>query len=79
MLSEHFIYDGIKSADMGIYIIQTYSGFVTSPFFGGQDVTVEINRNRITPYHNSVKKRPIEFTVELSPLDEEWTPQFRKK
>ena len=78
MQSEYFIFDGIKSQDMEeMYLIRMESGLVTSPFFGGQDVEEEWVGNRITPYDYGTQLNPIEFTIQISPLDKEWTPQIR--
>lgn len=78
MQSEYFIFDGIKSSDMEeMYSVRMESGLATSPFFGGQDVEEEWVGNRITPYDYGTQLNPIEFTIQISPLDKEWTPQLR--
>lgn len=79
MQSEHFIFNGIKSADMGQYLIRTKGGAVSSPFFGGQSVQEDKMKGKLTPYHFGTELQPIEFTIEISPLDEEWTPQRRNE
>lgn len=79
MQSEHFIFDGIKSADMNQYLIRMDGGGISSPFFGGQDIQEVRMKNKITPYHFGTEKEPIEFTIQISPLDKEWTPQKRNK
>lgn len=79
MQSEHFIFNGVKSSDMDQYIVRMDSGGVQSPFFGGQDIEEEYVGSRITPYHFGTTKRPIEFTVQISPLDKEWTPQRKSE
>lgn len=78
MQSEYFIFDGIKSKDMeNMYSIRTTSGLVESPFFGGQDSEEEWIGSRITPYDYRTQLKPIEFTIQISPLEKEWTPQMR--
>lgn len=78
MQSEYFIFDGVKSQDMEeMYSVRMESGLAESPFFGGQDIEEEWVGNRITPYDYGTQLNPIEFTIQISPLDKEWTPQLR--
>lgn len=79
MQSEYFIFDGVKSIDMGIYLIRVSSGMIQSPFFGGLSIEEERAKNKIVPYHYGVSKEPIEFTILISPIEKEWTPQLRNK
>lgn len=79
MQSEYFIFDGVKSSDMGIHLIRMESGMIPSPFFGGLNIEDERVKNKIVPYHYGVSKEPIEFTIQVSPLEREWTPQLRNK
>lgn len=79
MESIHFKFNEITSASMGQYSIRINGGGVESPFFGGQEI-IELQKNdRITPFHFGTKNSPIEFTIEISPLDEEWTPERRRE
>ncbi len=79
MQSEHFIFNGIKSIDMDQYIVRIEGATTPSPFFGGQSISEEFVGDRIKPYHFKTTKDPIEFTIEISPVDEEWTPQRRNE
>lgn len=79
MQSEHFIFNGIKSADMGQYLVRMQSGGIQSPFFGGQDIREDRMKGKLTPYHFGTELNPIEFTIEISPLDDEWTPQRKNE
>lgn len=79
MQSEYFIFNGIKSIDMKQYLIRMDSGGIPSPFFGGQDIQEARMKNKIMPYHFGTEKEPIEFTIQISPLDKEWTPQMRNE
>jgi phage-related protein len=79
MESEHFIFDNINSEDMGLYIVRIESGFVETPYWGGQDILEEKIPKRDTPYFYGVDRQPIEFTIQFSLLDEEFTPQRRKE
>lgn len=77
MESIFFEFNGQKSVDMGQYLIRMNSGGVDSPFFGGQSIREEKLKNRLLPYHFGTEKNPLEFTIEISPLEEEWTPERR--
>lgn len=79
MQSEYFEFNGIKSSEKGQFLIRTDSGMVASPFFGGQSIEEEQASNKITPYHFGTKKSPLEFTIEISPLDKQWTAARRKE
>ena len=79
MQSEYFIFDGVKSSDMGISLISMDIGLISSPFFGGQSPEDEWVQGKSTAYHYGINKEPIEFTIQISPLEREWTPQLRNK
>ena len=79
MESKHFVYDGVKSKEMGIYIVRIGGGGASSPFFGGQTPKEERLAKKLTPYVYGMDYTPIEFTLTLSPLDEEWTPKKREE
>lgn len=79
MESEYFIFDNIKSTDMDVYIVRMDSGLAKSPFFGGQGIEEKQTHSRITPYHFGTQKEPIQFTIQISPVDKKWTPQLRNK
>lgn len=75
-----FIFNGVKSSDMGLYIVRVdQSGTVETPFFGGQDLNEEVNKISGESYLYGTAMQPIEFTVTVSLLEEEWTPQKRRE
>ena len=82
MQSEYFIFDGIASADMGLYIVRMNDGFVDNPFAGGKNLKIESRRNKVNPYFYGVEKSVLEFSLQLTLLDEnlqpkEWTAAER--
>lgn len=77
MESIHFIFNGIHSETMNQYLIKMDTGGIASPFFGGQQLQEQRIGSRLLPYHYGTIKEPITFTIEISPLDREWTPQRR--
>ena len=64
---------------MSQYLVHMDSGAVSSPFFGGQDIQEDRMKGKLTPYHFGTELEPIEFTIEISPLDKEWTPQLKNE
>ena len=79
MQSEHFIFNNIKSIDMDQYLIRTKGGAVSTPFFGGQSIKEDRMKGKLTPYHFGTELNPIEFTIEICPLEKEWTPQMKNE
>lgn len=85
MESMYFIFDGVKSSDMDLYIMRIeHGGFIETPYMGGLDIEEEKISKRLTPYFYGVNREPIEFTVQFVPMDrrgnlKEWTPQERYK
>lgn len=85
MESMYFIFDGVKSSDMDLYIMRIeHSGFVETPYWGETNVHEEKSRKRLTPYFYGIDREPIEFTVQFVLVDKhmqpkKWTPQERYK
>jgi len=86
MQSPYFIYDGIKSTDMGLYIVRIgqSNNFVEVPYWGGANIEEERHYKKITPYFYRVNREPIEFTVQFilaynNMRIKDWTPQERNK
>lgn len=83
MESMYFIYDNIKSSDMGLYNVRVeHSGFIETPYWGEADIKQEILPNRLTPYDYGMEFQPIEFTLQFALADknlqaDEWTPLKR--
>lgn len=62
MESMYFIFDGIKSSDMGLYIMRIgETGFVQTPYWGGADIHESKNRKKVTPYFYGVTRNNLEF------------------
>lgn len=85
MESEHFIFDGVKSSDMGLMSVRMSSNtFVETPFWGGADIKEELSHKKITPYFYGVQRKPIEFKIQCALMDsngdvKQWTPQDRSR
>lgn len=83
MESMFFIYDGIQSTQMGLYIMRIdHSGFIETPYWGEVNIYEEKTRKKLTPYFYGIDREPIEFTVQFFLADEymrpkKWTPQER--
>lgn len=85
MESQFFIFDGIKSEDMGLQIMRIdHSGFVETPYISGANIHESALRKRINPYFYGVTRENLEFTVQFVLVDKhgqpkEWSPQERYK
>lgn len=85
MESMYFIFDGVKSSDMGLYNVRIdEGGFIETPYWGGANVDEERLKNRLTPYDYGLDLEPIEFSVQFALLDKDlkprkWSPQERNK
>lgn len=78
-ISTNFVFDGISSEDMGIYLIKTNSGMIDSEFMAEREIISEqINGNQ-TPYIYSDKFRPFRYKMQLSPLEGIWTNELKGK
>ena len=84
MQSEYFLFDGVQSSEMGLYIVRFESGFIQSPYIGGKSIKKQSRKNDVQQYFFGVEKESIEFTIQVALLDNnmqprEWTPQERFK
>ncbi len=75
--SQHFIFDGISSAEMGLSIIRLDTDFVESPYLANKSIIEEQIFRRNMPFFYGVEQSPLEFKLKLSLLDEEWTQKKR--
>ncbi len=84
MESQYFLFDDIKSTDMGLYLVRFDTGFVETPYWGGQDIIEEQIAGHDTPYFYRVQRTPMEFTVQfvladVNMIPQKWTPQKRSE
>ena len=79
MTNQEFIYNDIQSSEMNLSIIRLQSGFFSTPAYGGQEIIESEPGRRDNPYFYTTRKQPIEFEITFSPLDNEWTPDFRQE
>ncbi|WIV10546.1 phage tail domain-containing protein [Proteiniborus sp. MB09-C3] len=79
MESPYFIFDGIKSSDMGLYIIELEPGRSLTPYWGSQSVIERNSRRKITTNLIGINRYPIEFNVKFSLLKNQWTTQKRNE
>lgn len=76
-MSTTFIFDNIKSSDMGLYNIRLDSGGTSSPYISRQDIIEDEIINSHKPLLYGTRKRPIEFTLIFSTLEEEFNSKKR--
>ena len=86
MESMYFIFDGVKSSDMGLQImrIDQGDGFIETPYWGSANINEQTSGKKISPHFYGVDREPISFLLQFVLVDEymqpmEWTPQERFK
>lgn len=75
--SQNFIINGVNSSDIGlngVSIIRTDGGMFNSAYMGGLDIVEETVPYRTNPVFYRVQRRPIEFSLKFSFLEDLWTP-----
>jgi predicted phage tail component-like protein len=65
MESLYFIYDNIKSTDMGVIKIKADSGLFEEPFVAPKTILSEKIRGRDKLYFYGVEREPLSFPIEL--------------
>lgn len=76
--SEYFTIDGIKSTDIGIngcYLIRVGSNEISRQIIGNKNLKEEQIPYRDLPYLYNVSKSPIEFDLQFSILEDEYTSE----
>ena len=84
MQSEYFIFNGINSEDMGLYIIRMDTGFITNPFIGSKSLNQAVRPGRVKASREGLTREVIEFDLQMVLLDDygklkEWTPEERMR
>lgn len=77
MKNTDFIFDGIKSSDMGLYVVSIDGGLHRDTIYGGQSIIEGKVGKKPNPYFLRTEKQPIEFEVVFSLLEGKWTPEKR--
>jgi len=61
----YFVYDGIKSSDMGVTSVSTDSGLFEETFVANKTINEEKIRGRTKPYFMGTDREPLEFPLTL--------------
>jgi phage-related protein len=77
MVSQYFIFDNINSIDMGLHIIRLDGGMIPTPVSGGKSIKKEKSSLRDVAYRYGTELEEMTFTITFSPLEGEWTDDFR--
>lgn len=77
MESQYFIFNGINSIDMGLHVVRMDTGLITTPYYSGAEIVEEKVFRRHIPYFFGVDRRPLEFKLQFSLLEGEWTTKKR--
>lgn len=79
MESTQFIFDNQESRDMGLSIVRMSGGMVESPFLSKSSIKEKKAIHNYKPYFQGVEKHNLEFNITVSPLENKWTPEFKRK
>lgn len=61
--SIHFVYDGVKSVDMGLINVKLDGGMYEEAFLPSREIEEEEIVGRDKPYHRRVRLSPLEFEL----------------
>ena len=75
MISTNFKLDGIESTSKGLSIVKTDAGLTSVAWAGAKDIIEEKSRYRDLASFYGVNKKPIEFRITFSLLDEKMTDE----
>ena len=73
MISTYFKFDGIESTSKGLSIVKIDTGLTSIAWVGAKDIIEEKSRYRDLASFYGVNKKPIEFRITFSLLDEKMT------
>lgn len=72
-----FVFNGVKSEDLGIHLIKPSGGFLEGQFFAEREIVSEMIPGNHTPYIFGERRQPLRFSVHLSPLEGTWTSELK--
>jgi phage-related protein len=79
MDSTSFVYDGIKSEDMGIYLVNMKSGMKEEHFLADRELVSEQVFGNDISYIYGWTNKPLRIVLSLSPLEGLWTTEKRRE
>lgn len=69
----HFSYNGVKSKDMGVYLVRMSTGFIDSPMFGDRSLSFDLIQDNPTPYYYGQTVSPFRVKLQIAPTDGRWS------
>lgn len=79
MDSIYFYYNGRKSSDLGIYLVNMESGLKTTPYLAEKQILSESIVGNDVPYFFGSQRSPLVFTLTLTCIEEKWTMEKRRE
>ena len=77
MVSQHFIFDGIKSTDMGLSIVRMDGGLFPTPYTSGKDIVEDKNPKTSASFFYRANMERLSFSVTFSTLDVDFDEEKR--
>lgn len=79
MLSTDFYFNGVKSTDLGVYLVKLSTDFTKTPFLFEKEIIEESITGRDKPYFYGINKKPLTLKLVLSCVDGYWTYEKRRE
>lgn len=79
MNSIYFYFNGRKSSDLGVYLVNMDSGLKSTRFLSNKEIISESIVGRDKPYVYGQNRTPLTFTLTLTLLNEKWTLDKRRE
>lgn len=79
MDSTDFYFNGGKSVDKSVYLVNINSGMQTTPFLSEKEVISDQIVGNDIPYVYGTKRSPLVVELTLSTLDKKWTYEKRRE
>lgn len=65
-----FVYDGVRSDDMGLYHVNIGNGLMEESFIAGKEILETHVRGNDTPYFQGVKRSPLSLSLTFAFIDQ---------
>lgn len=79
MDSIYFYYNGKRSSDLGVYLVNLENGLKSTRFLSDKQIISEKIAGNDTPYIFGVERSPLTYTLILTCIEEKWTLDKRRE
>lgn len=72
-----FVYNGVTSEDIGVYLINMSTGLKESQFFGDRSLSFDLVPGNNTPYYYNQTISPFRVKLQIMPINGKWTNEVK--